>query len=49
MKNKFTFGAAGAILLASITAVTIFLAIFIGYWLVILAATIGAYAGLSQC
>ena len=46
MKNKFTFALAGAILLGLITAVTVFLAIFIGYWLVMISAFVGASVGL---
>ena len=47
MRNKFTFALAGAILLGLLTAVTIFIALFIGYWLVIISATIGAYLGMT--
>ena len=47
MKNKFTFALAGAILLGLITAVTVFLALFIGYWLVLITAFIGASVGLT--
>ena len=47
MRNKFTFALAGAILLGLITAISIFIAIFIGYWLVLISATIGAYVGLT--
>ena len=45
VKNKFTFALAGAILLSLITAVTVFIAMFIGYWLVMITAFIGAYLG----
>ena len=47
MKNKFTFALVGAIMLGLITAVTIFIALFIGYWLVLISATIGAYVGMT--
>ena len=47
MKNKFTFALAGAILLGLITAVTVFLALFIGYWLVLITSFIGASVGLT--
>ena len=48
MRNKYAFALAGAILLGLITAISIFIAIFIGYWLVLISATIGAYVG-SDC
>ena len=47
MHNKYTFALVGAIMLGLITAVTIFIAIFIGYWLVLISATIGAYVGMT--
>ena len=47
MRNKYAFALAGAILLGLITAISIFIAIFIGYWLVLISATIGAYVGLT--
>ena len=47
MKNKFSFALAGAILFGLITAVTIFIAIFVGYWLVLISGTIGAYIGMT--
>ena len=48
MRNKFTFALAGAILLSLITAVTVFIALFIGYWLVLITAFIGASVGLTM-
>ena len=48
MNKKITFALAGAILMGLITAVTVFLAIFIGYWLVMITAFIGASVGLTM-
>ena len=45
MNSKITHALAGAILLGGVTAITVFLSVIGGYWLVAISAVIGAYAG----